>query len=341
MTPSRRGSPACLALPCRASPRRGGARRTASASAGARPSRPCRCTWSRSRRGPSTSPSASRSRRRRSSQAGGFQCSTPAGDPAAHLILFDFGREIHTQFHMNNVPAALDIAFVKGDGRIFSILRMEPSPTSLYGPMGTFRYALEARAGFFESQGIRQGEARLAVPECRPLSGRASRHDATARATSTASGPSLCLTAAFLLVEAGVGVGRAASRSSPTPPTCWSTRAARSSSLLAVWFAERPATPGEDLRLLPRRDPRRPRQRRRALPARPRHPRQGLRAPVASAARGGRARPGGGHRRARREPRSACACSTREPAESLNVRSAYLEVLGDAASSAAVIAAGA
>ena len=41
---------------------------------------------------------------------------------------------------------------------------MDPSPTELYGPMGHFRYALEARAGFFESQGIRQGEARLVVP---------------------------------------------------------------------------------------------------------------------------------------------------------------------------------
>ena len=56
------------------------------------------------------------------------------------------------------------IAFIKGDGTIFSILKMDPSPTALYGPMGNFRFALEARAGFYESQGIRQGEARLTVP---------------------------------------------------------------------------------------------------------------------------------------------------------------------------------
>jgi uncharacterized membrane protein (UPF0127 family) len=97
-------------------------------------------------------------------QAGGFQCATPE-EIQRNLILFDFGQEIATQFHMNNVPAALDIAFAKADGRVFSILRMDPSPTTLYGPMGTFRYAIEARAGFFESQGIRQGEARLAVPQ--------------------------------------------------------------------------------------------------------------------------------------------------------------------------------
>ncbi len=97
-------------------------------------------------------------------QAGGFQCATP-DEIQRHMILFDFGREITTQFHMNNVPAPLDIAFVKADGRIFSILRMASSPSKLYGPMGAFRYAIEARAGFFESQGIRQGEAKLAVPQ--------------------------------------------------------------------------------------------------------------------------------------------------------------------------------
>lgn len=95
--------------------------------------------------------------------AAGFQCSTPQ-EIQKTLILFDFGREIYSQFHMNNVPSALDIAFIKADGGIFSILKMDPSPTALYGPMGNFRFALEARAGFYESQGIKQGEARLVVP---------------------------------------------------------------------------------------------------------------------------------------------------------------------------------
>ena len=99
-------------------------------------------------------------------QAGGFQCATPE-EIQRNLILFDFGQEIVTQFHMQNVRAPLDIAFIKGDGRIFAILRMDPSPSAVYGPMGAFRYALEARAGFFESQGIRQGDARLVVPPSR------------------------------------------------------------------------------------------------------------------------------------------------------------------------------
>src|SRR6266404_5891299 len=71
--------------------------------------------------------------------AAGFQCST-AQEIQQTLILFDFGQEIYTQFHMQNVPAAL------------------------YGPMGNFRFALEARAGFYESQGVRPGEARLLIP---------------------------------------------------------------------------------------------------------------------------------------------------------------------------------
>ena len=99
-------------------------------------------------------------------QAGGFQCATPE-EIQRNLILFDFGDEIVTQFHMRNVAAPLDIAFIKADGRIFSILRMDPSPTKLYGPMGTFRFALEARAGFYESQGIRQGESKLVISDSR------------------------------------------------------------------------------------------------------------------------------------------------------------------------------
>ncbi len=99
-------------------------------------------------------------------QAAGFQCASPQ-EIQRHLILFDFGQEIVTQFHMQNVPAALDIAFIKGDGRIFSILKMDPSPTNLYGPLGPFRYALEAHAGFFASQGIRQGDASLGAAQPR------------------------------------------------------------------------------------------------------------------------------------------------------------------------------
>jgi len=94
-------------------------------------------------------------------RAAGFQCAT-RGEIEHTSILFDFGSEITTSFHMQNVAAPLDIAFAKADGRIFSIQRMAPSPTTLYQPMGPFRYALETRAGLFEREAIRAGSARFA-----------------------------------------------------------------------------------------------------------------------------------------------------------------------------------
>ncbi|MBI5627693.1 MAG: metal ABC transporter permease [Candidatus Rokubacteria bacterium] len=95
-------------------------------------------------------------------RAAGFQCAT-VEEIRDTVILFDFGREVLTQFHMQNVPAPLDIAFAKADGGVFAILRMEPSPTALYAPLGPYRFAIEARAGFFSSQGIRPGAARLVI----------------------------------------------------------------------------------------------------------------------------------------------------------------------------------
>jgi zinc transport system permease protein len=96
-------------------------------------------------------------------QAAGFQCATPE-EIERTLILFDFGQEIQTRFHMENVARPLDIAFAKADGRIFSIQQMTPGRGALYGPLGAFRYALEARAGFFAKHGIEAGAAWL-VPD--------------------------------------------------------------------------------------------------------------------------------------------------------------------------------
>ena len=96
-------------------------------------------------------------------RAAGFQCAT-RDEIQQTRVLFDFGGEIVTAFHMQNVIAPLDIAFAKADGRIFAIQRMTPSPTAVYQPMGAFRYAVEAAAGFFEHEGIRPGEARLVTP---------------------------------------------------------------------------------------------------------------------------------------------------------------------------------
>jgi uncharacterized membrane protein (UPF0127 family) len=69
------------------------------------------------------------------------------------LILFVFPQETHVLFHMRNVEASLDIAFFRADGTVVDILRMEPD-NRLYGPAEAFKYALEARAGFFNEKGI-------------------------------------------------------------------------------------------------------------------------------------------------------------------------------------------
>jgi uncharacterized membrane protein (UPF0127 family) len=81
---------------------------------------------------------------------------------AQSFILFVFPQEISGKFHMRNVVAPLDIAFIKADREIFSILRMDPGP-ELYGPEGAFEYALEAPAGFFAKRGIGVG-SRLLLP---------------------------------------------------------------------------------------------------------------------------------------------------------------------------------
>ncbi|MEM2088595.1 MAG: DUF192 domain-containing protein [Thermoproteota archaeon] len=77
------------------------------------------------------------------------------------LILFVFPSEINALFHMRNVEASLDIAFIKADGTIIGILRMDPDPSRLYGPNESFKYAIEAPPGFFEGKKITAGNSKL------------------------------------------------------------------------------------------------------------------------------------------------------------------------------------
>ncbi len=67
---------------------------------------------------------------------------TPSGPVLAVSLLVTLGTP------------ALAQDFGEESGRIFSIVRMDPSSTALYGPMGAYRYAVEARAGFFKERGI-------------------------------------------------------------------------------------------------------------------------------------------------------------------------------------------
>ncbi|MEM2821875.1 MAG: DUF192 domain-containing protein [Thermoproteota archaeon] len=79
------------------------------------------------------------------------------------LILFVFPSEINAFFHMRNVEASLDIAFIKADGRIIEVIRMDPDTNRLYVPNESFKYAIEAPLGFFKSKKITAGKSRLIV----------------------------------------------------------------------------------------------------------------------------------------------------------------------------------
>ena len=78
-------------------------------------------------------------------------------------ILFDFSRPVVPSFHMNNVVAPLDIAFINELGEIINIYLMKTyrlleidKPT--YRPSKPALYAFEARAGFFSQHKIKVGD---------------------------------------------------------------------------------------------------------------------------------------------------------------------------------------
>ena len=83
-----------------------------------------------------------------------------------HLILFDFGREILTQFHMQNVPAAARHCLRQGRRPHLRHLEDGAEPHRALRPLGSFRYALEARRVLREP-GHPPGEARLVLPPAR------------------------------------------------------------------------------------------------------------------------------------------------------------------------------
>jgi uncharacterized membrane protein (UPF0127 family) len=75
-------------------------------------------------------------------------------------ILFEFAPPIASGFHMRNVHAPLDIAFIAPDGRVIATARMEPGKQR-YGPPGVIGYALETRAGVLDELGISARGSRL------------------------------------------------------------------------------------------------------------------------------------------------------------------------------------
>lgn len=91
-------------------------------------------------------------------RAAGFQ-KVCASTIAEMPILFVFNIEQVPGFHMNNVVAPIDIAFIKKGGELESIQAMQPYSVmqlkkKLWRPKQPVKYALEVHPGFFEQHNI-------------------------------------------------------------------------------------------------------------------------------------------------------------------------------------------
>jgi len=100
-------------------------------------------------------------------RAAGFQhiCPETIRDTA---IYFQFPRPRRPHFHMRNVKAPLDIAFIDAVGVIVDIQRMAPyvlgaAREVFYSPPVPVMAALEARAGYFTDHGVTAGDWRVVV----------------------------------------------------------------------------------------------------------------------------------------------------------------------------------
>lgn len=95
-------------------------------------------------------------------RAAGFQ-RVCAETIEAMPILFVFQRESAPNFHMNNVVAPIDIAFIDKRGRLESIQAMKPysilqRKKPLYSPNRPVLYALEVHPGFYDKHDISLGD---------------------------------------------------------------------------------------------------------------------------------------------------------------------------------------
>lgn len=85
-------------------------------------------------------------------------------------ILFDFGRQFTSRFHMRDVFAPLDIAFFNQSGKLVNVVYMTAEPPGfsgrrkLYAATAPYRYALETPAGYLADHHLTGTRIRL-VPE--------------------------------------------------------------------------------------------------------------------------------------------------------------------------------
>lgn len=90
-----------------------------------------------------------------SQRSAGMQHLCP-GSVAANPMLFVFERALVPSFHMRNVHAELDIAFITPDWTVLEVHRMVPGP-DLTTPSGPVLAAIEVAAGQARPLGLAPG----------------------------------------------------------------------------------------------------------------------------------------------------------------------------------------
>jgi uncharacterized protein len=94
---------------------------------------------------------------------------TAVPDHEGMIFLYDEPQPGDAPFYMFRTRIPLDIAFIDADGRIISVLRMEPCTSPVadwcdrYAPGVPYSGALEVGAGYFERHGVRAGDRILLI----------------------------------------------------------------------------------------------------------------------------------------------------------------------------------
>ncbi|MCH8273927.1 MAG: DUF192 domain-containing protein [Armatimonadetes bacterium] len=73
-------------------------------------------------------------------------------------MIFVFPASDWRGFWMRNTPIPLDIAYLRPDGTIINVLTMRPYDESRYLSDEKAKYAVEARAGWFEARDVGPGD---------------------------------------------------------------------------------------------------------------------------------------------------------------------------------------
>lgn len=74
--------------------------------------------------------------------------------PEDRGMLFEFGGETQTSFHMKDTPNSLSIAFIDASGKIIDIQDMERLTLTDHNPGVPYTQAIETNLGWFERNGV-------------------------------------------------------------------------------------------------------------------------------------------------------------------------------------------